>query len=166
MNSLCNTPENFTREIQHIIIYDADILTFNKNLKGEYPPTEGYLLKVAVTNISKYRRSVQFRKSNKNDYFKIDISLPFYDLSLENRRLLYSFHKKRKYLIVTASNKDMLVLGNHRERLSIEVLDNIDDDGGGNDHFRIRITGETTVYPQLRKVSPMFRVLLFPPPLK
>ncbi len=61
---------------------------------------------------------------------------------------------------------EMSVLGNHREPLSIGVIDKIKDNGSGKDKFIIRITGKTTIQPKLRKITEPFRVLLFAPPLK
>lgn len=163
---LCNYAENFTREIEYILIYDAKALSFNDNLKGLYPPTEGYLLKIPVDNKSDYKRFFGLKKQNKNDYFKVDISVPFLNLTFINRQKLYEFNKDRQYLVVTVSNKEMMVMGNDRERLSINIFDNIKDDGKGKDVFTIKITGETIIYPVIRKVSDNFRVLLFSYPLE
>ncbi len=167
MKHLCNLPENFTREIKHILIYDASALSFNENLKGLYPPADAYLVKIDVNNISDYRRMFTLKQQNKNDYFKIDITVPVLDLSFENRKTLYSLNKNRNYLIVTVSNKEMTVIGNNRERLSINILDGIRDNGKGKDHLSIKITGETIIQPaqNLRNITDNFRVLLFSYPL-
>lgn len=158
---LCNIAENFTREIKHILIYDSEALSFNQNLRGQYPNPKSYLLKIDVHNIGDYKRLFNLKKQNKNDYFKIDISIPFLDLSFENRDKLYKFNKNRAYLIVTVSNKEMMVLGNDRERLSVDIFDHIQDNGKGKDQFTIKITGETIIYPTMRNVTDAFRVLLF-----
>ncbi len=157
----CNLSENFTREIRYILIYDATALSFNENLRGDYPDPNDYICKIPVYTQSTYKRKVQLKKQDKNDCFNIDIRIPFYDLDFENREKLYRLDMNRKYLIVTVSNKEMMVLGNHRERLSVSVLDNIVDNGSGKDHFLVHITGKTIIRPYLRRVTPMFRVLLF-----
>lgn len=165
MEDFCNLSENFIREIRHILIYDADALTFNANLRGDYPNLESYIYKISVHTPSAYKRRVQLKKKNKNDYLDININIPIYDLSAESRDKLYSLHARRRYVIVFSSNKDRMVLGNSRERLHIEILDGIRDDATGKDHFVLKIKGETTIKPNIRKVTPAFRVLLFAPPL-
>ncbi len=167
MKHICNLSENFTREIKHILIYDANALSFDENLRGLYPPSNDFLLKIDVYNITDYRRIFALKQQNKNDYFKIDINIPILDLNFENRKTLYSFNKNRKYLIVTVSNKEMMVIGNSRERLSIDIHDEIKDNGKGKDHFVVKITGETIIPPanSFRNISENFRVLLFTYPL-
>ncbi|MEQ3501126.1 hypothetical protein ABMY20_15330 [Tenacibaculum sp. SSH1-16] len=158
---LCNTPEDFIREIRHVIVYNASVLTFNQNLKGLYPPTIEYLYKIPVQTPESFKRRFRLKKQNKNNYFTIDLSFPFFDLTFQNRAKLYDLAKDNNYVVVVASNREMMVLGNDRERLSIDVIDNIQDNSRGKDHFSIQITGETIIHPLLRKVSEPFRVLFF-----
>ncbi len=164
--NLCNNPENITREIRNILIYDADSLSFNDNLNGIYPNAENYLFKFRVATLNDYHRSVTMKIKNKNDYFKINLSFSFIDLTLENRELLYKLHRRKKFAIVTESNMETSVLGNSREPLTITINDKVKDNGSGKDVFKIDITGETTIFPITRKITKPFRVLLFAPPLK
>lgn len=166
MTEFCNLSENFIREICYLLIYDAEALSFNANFRGDYPEPNAYIHKIEIHTPAAYKRKVRLKKQNKNDYFDIDIRIPIFDLSFKNREQLYALHARRKYMIVTASNIETLALGNHRERLNIEILDNIRDDGSGKDQFIIKITGKTIIKPQLRKVTPAFRVLLFTPPFE
>ena len=41
---ICNNPEDFTREIQHILIFDASKFSFNQNFKALTPDINSYLL--------------------------------------------------------------------------------------------------------------------------
>lgn len=166
MTDFCNISDNFIREIRYILIYDATALSFNANFRGDYPSPENYLHKIEIHSMESYKRNIRLKTKNKNVYLSIDIQVPFYDLSSKNRMILESLHNQQKYMVVTVSNIETLALGNHRERLNIEILDDMRDDGSGKDHFVIKITGETIIKPQLRKVTPAFRVLLFSPPLK
>ncbi len=52
----------------------------------------------------------------------------------------------------------MMVIGNDRERLSVDILDSIKDNGKGKDHFSVKITGETIIYPaqNLRNITDNF----------
>lgn len=162
--TLCNIPESFTREIRYLLIYDASILSFNDNYKGLYPPTDSYLVKLPIRAIKGFKRNFSLKKQNKNKYFKINFVTQFFDLTFENTQDLYALDKDRAYLIVAVSNKEMMVLGNDRERLSIDIVDKIKDNGSGQDYFSINIKGETIIYPQLRKVTEPFRVLFFAHP--
>ncbi len=163
---LCNYSEDIVREIRNILIYAADTFTFNDNLKGKYPKADDYLLKIHLNEFTGYNRSIVPKIKNKNEYFSINISVPILDLSLKNREVLYKFNRKNKFVIVTESNMETSVFGNHREPLSIGVIDRVKDNGSGKDKFIIRITGKTTIQPKLRKITEPFRVLLFAPPLK
>ncbi len=167
MRHICNLSENFTREIRYILIFDANVLTFGDNMKGLYPALNNYLLKIDIQNIPDYRRTLALKQQNKNDYFKLDISIPVIDLSFENRKTLYSFNNNRKYLVITASNKEMMLFGNSRERLSVDIHDIIKDNGKGKDFFSVKIFGESIIPPanSLRSLSENFRVLFFTYPL-
>lgn len=161
---LCNVPESFTREIRHLLIYDANSLTFNENYKGLYPENDAYLAKFFVQTKEKFKRSFSLKKKNFNRFFSINISFELYDLSFRNRKIIDKLSNDKKYLIVLVSNREMIVLGNKREPLTIDVFDRIFDNGKGNDHFLINIKGETLISPMIRKVTEPFRVLFFTHP--
>lgn len=163
---ICNLPEDFTREIRYVLIFDAQNFTFNQNFKGLTPSENQFLLKISLQNPANYSRKIDIKTQNDNDYYDIKISAPVYDISKENRLQLINFHKKRKYVVALVSAQEMLVLGNHREPLTLSVDDNIKDDGSGKDFFNVNITGQTIVFPTLSKITEKFRVLLFLPPLK
>lgn len=163
---ICNIPENFTREIRHILIFNAKTFSFNQNFRGLTPNENDFLLKISLQNPSNYSRKIDIKTQHHNDYYDLKISVPVYDLSKENRLHLIDFHKKRKYVVALVSAQEMLVLGNHREPLTLSIDDNIKDDGSGKDFFDVNITGQTIVFPTLGKITEKFRVLLFMPPLK
>lgn len=161
---LCNIPESFTREIKYLLIYEANSLTFNENYRSLYPPNDTYLAKIVVQTTERFKRSFSLKKKNFNRFFSINISFEFYDLSFENRKNLEVLSEDKKYLIVAVSNKEMIVLGNKREPLTIDVFDKISDNGKGKDNFLISIKGETLIFPMIRKVTEPFRVLFFSHP--
>ena len=47
------------------------------------------------------------------------------------------------------SNTEKMLVGNDREPLTIEVLDNKKDDNSGTDEYNISITGETILTPKI-----------------
>lgn len=162
---LCNLPENFTREARYLLIYEASALSFNQNFKGEKPVAGTQLLKIAI-NPYAFSRQISLKNKDKNDYFDIKIQFSFFDLSFEKKQQLYNFHKKRKFVVVLASNAEIITLGNDREPISISVEDNIQDNASGKDSFEITLTGQTIIFPQQSKITEPFRVLLFTPPLE
>ena len=162
---ICNNPEDFTREIQHILIFDASKFSFNQNFKALTPDTNSYLLKIQLHNPSAYQRKITIKEQNDNNYYDVKISLPVYELSKEIRLKLVSFHKKRKYVIALVSQQEMLVVGNEREPFSFSIDDNILDNGTGKDSFLISLTGQTIIFPTLGKITEKFRVLFFLPPM-
>ena len=109
---ICNNPEDFTREIQHILIFDASKFSFNQNFKALTPDINSYLLKIQLHNPTAYQRKITIKEQNDNNYYDVKISLPVYELSKETRLRLISFHKKRKYVIALVSQQEMLVVGN------------------------------------------------------
>ena len=162
---ICNNPEDFTREIQHILIFDASKFSFNQNFKALTPDINSYLLKIQLHNPTAYQRKITIKEQNDNNYYDVKISLPVYELSKETRLRLISFHKKRKYVIALVSQQEMLVVGNEREPFSFSIDDNILDNGTGKDSFLINLTGQTIIFPTLSKITEKFRVLCFLPPM-
>lgn len=165
MIDLCNISEKWVREARYLLIYEASALSFNQNFKGIKPVAGTHLLKISLSP-HHFSRQVSLKTKDKNDYFDIKIQFSLLDLTHENRTLLYSFHRKRNFVAVLVSNAEMLVLGNDRERLSIAVDDNIQDNTSGKDTFEITLTGQTIIFPSINKITESFRVLLFVPPLE
>lgn len=163
---LCNLPEDFTREIRYLLLYDAKNFTFNQNLKGLVPPADNFLLKIFLHNASSYGRNIDIKQENDNDYFDIKITFPIFDVSRSSRMQLFDFHKKRKYVAVLVSQQETLALGNHREPLTLTVDDHIKDNGSGKDSLNITLRGQSIIFPTIGKITEKFRVLFFLPPMK
>ena len=60
-----------------------------------------------------------------------------------------SYFNERKFAVVVISNTEKMLVGNDREPLTIEVLDNKKDDNSGTDEYNISITGETILTPKI-----------------
>ena len=154
---LCNIGEDFTREIRHVLLFDAASFTFNQNLRALTPDPNAALVKLRVAHPSGYNRKISLKEQNHNDYFDMKVTFPIYELSKEVRLKLISMHKKRKYVVALVSAQEMLVVGNHREPFSLT--------GTGKDLFTISLTGQTIIFPTLGKITEKFRVLMFLPPI-
>ena len=161
---LCNIGEDFTREIRHVLLFDAASFTFNQNLRALTPDPNAALVKLHVAHPSGYNRKISLKEQNHNDYFDMKVTFPVYELSKEVRLKLISMHKKRKYVVALVSAQEMLVVGNHREPFSLTIDDDIVDNGTGKDLFTISLTGQTIIFPTLGKITEKFRVLMFLPP--
>ena len=166
MIDICNLPEPFTREISHVLLFDATIFSFNQNLRALTPDINSYLLRIDLHNPSPYNRKLSIKQQNHNDYYDVQVSLPIYDLSKETRKKLISFHKQRKYVVALVSQQEMLIVGNAREPFTLTVDDNITDNGKGADTYVVTLTGQTIIFPNISKVTEKFRVLFFLPPLQ
>lgn len=162
---ICNAPEDFTREIRHILLFDYQQLTFNKNLNG-LPPEGNFLLKIDLHNPTPFQRKIDFKTQHNTDFYDVKITIPIYDVSPKSRLKLFGFHKRKKYVMALVSAQETLILGNHREPFSLLIDDNIKDDGSGKDFFNVTITGQTLIFPSTNKITEPFRVLLFVPPLE
>ena len=156
---ICNISEDFIREIRYVLIYNAEDFTFNQNLRGLTPLEDAYVLKVMIQNPIHYTRKIDIKSQHNNDYNEIKIDIPVFDLSKENKMKLIDFHRKRKYVVVLVSVQERMVLGNHREPLTISFDDNVKDDGSGKDIFNLQISGQTIVFPKIGKITEKFRVL-------
>lgn len=166
MLNLCNLPESFTREISHVLLFEAASFSFNQNLRALTPNENSYLLRIDLHNPAPYNRKVSIKQQNHNDYFDIQVSLPIYDLSKDTRKKLIGFHKQRRYVVALVSEQEMLVVGNAREPFTLTIDDNIVDNGKGSDTYIVTLTGQTIIFPNISKITEKFRVLFFAPPLQ
>jgi len=166
MIDICNIPEPFTREISHVLLFDAASFSFNQNLRALTPDVNSYLLRIDLHNPSPYNRKVSIKQQNHNNYYDVQVSLPIYDLSKETRKKIISFHKQCKYVVALVSQQEMLIVGNAREPFTLSVDDNITDNGRGADTYVVTLTGQTIIFPNISKITEKFRVLFFLPPLQ
>ena len=73
-------------------------------------------------------------------------------MTVENIELCYEKFNKKSFAVVLVSNTQKMVLGNDREMLKVEFLDNIKDDNSGNDEYTIAISGESIIPPKIKKL--------------
>ena len=66
---LCNIGEDFTREIRHVLLFDAASFTFNQNLRALTPDPNAALVKLHVAHPSGYGRKISLKEQNHNDYY-------------------------------------------------------------------------------------------------
>lgn len=165
MQNYNNTPEDFFRELNGILIYDKDQISYIDQLNDKFPLPEDALYKFRVLPGSG-NRSIPTKLNNRNILYIPDISFPLVDLTVKNRTEWYSnFNVFDQFAVVLVSNTEMMMLGNDLFPLSITVTDNIKDDGSGNDSFSMNISGSTILPPSVYKIVPKFKVLFFIPPV-
>ena len=74
MIDICNIPEPFTREISHVLLFDAASFSFNQNLRALTPDINSYLLRIDLHNPTPYNRKVSIKQQNHNDYYDVQVS--------------------------------------------------------------------------------------------
>ena len=143
-----NKSETFFREIRKIEIYEASAVSYEDNFAGNFPDPEGikYVFDIVPEDFS---RKIA-RKTRTGNYFhEIDLGFPLLKMDKTNVEKYQEYFNKEKFAVVLISNTDKMMLGNDREPLKIEVLDNRKDNNSGNDEYYLSITGETILTPKI-----------------
>ena len=148
MEQFNNLAENFFREIRNIEIYESKDLRFEHQLKSVFPDTAKILYKIDIIP-EDFSRKVQTKTKNGNYFFNIELGFPLLQMDLESVRKYFDYFNEKKFAVVLNSNTEKTMIGNDREPLKIEILDNKTDDDSGKDEFNMSITGETIIYPKI-----------------
>ena len=143
-----NKSENFFREVRKIEIYNCNSISYIDNYKGIFPPEDSilYVFEIIPENFS---RKNPRKKKDGNYYHEIDLGFPLLKIKKEDVEKYQSYFNERKFAVVVISNTEKMLVGNDREPLTIEVLDNKKDDNSGTDEYNISITGETILTPKI-----------------
>ena len=149
MEHFKNKTEAFFREVRSIEIYNAKDLKYQDNFQGIFPNAEIALYKFDIVPES-FSRNTPTKTNNGNYYFYVDINFAVLDLSKETIAKCYEYFNKRDFAIVLNSNTEKLMLGNDREKLKIDFINNTKDDNSGTDEATIAISGETIVPPKTK----------------
>lgn len=142
-----NKAESFFREIRKIEIYEASVVSYESNFNNQFP-NPAAALKIFEIIPETFTRKIPTKKSAGNYYYDVDLGFPLLDMTEENVNQLYDDFNRQGFAVVLVSNFQKTLLGNKRFPLTIEVLDNINDDASGNDEFSISITGDTILAPK------------------
>lgn len=169
--TFCNDPDDITREGTWLIFYNKVKFTYNQNLKGQFPEADNYDFKVKIATLDNYKRALTLKSKDYNRYTQVKLSVDYYSFNKEEIKKLKDKQERNAYVLVLVSNQDRMVVGNHREPMSLEVQDNIKDNGKGKDAYTLRINGKTTVRVRQEKLpeavtSKFFSVLLYTNPIK
>lgn len=146
MEHFSNIAEPFFREVRRIEIYRKDSLTFSSNFSRSIPTIDDvqYVIDIIPEN---FKRTI-IRKTQKVSYFhEIELGFPLLRLDPLSIQRYQDYFNKKEWVVILVSNDDKLVLGNNREPLRIQVLDNITLDNSGNDQYWMQISGKTIVPP-------------------
>ena len=146
-----NKAESFYREIRSIEIYNGEDISFFQVFKGIFPSPDQVIFSFDIVPES-YGRKISTKTQGGNYYTEIDVNFPLLDMSVENIELCYEKFNKKSFAVVLVSNTQKMVLGNDREMLKVEFLDNIKDDNSGNDEYTIAISGESIIPPKIKKL--------------
>lgn len=151
MEHFKNKAESFYREIRRIEIYKASDVTYINNFNGVFPNPELALYIFDIVPES-YARKIPTKTQNNNYYFDIDVSFSLLDMSQENIDKCYKYFNKKDFSAVLITNIEKLLVGNDREKLKVEFIDNKKDDNSGNDECTITISGDTIIQPKIQSL--------------
>ncbi len=143
-----NESESFFREVRSIEIYAASAIKYINVFNGIFPDPKTALYKFDIVPES-YSRGISTKTQNGNYFTDIDVSFPLLDMSKATVDKCYKFFNKKKFAIVLNSNTEKMLLGNKREKIKIEFIDNKKDDNSGNDEYTIAVSGDTIIKPQI-----------------
>ncbi|WP_312390851.1 hypothetical protein [Chryseobacterium sp.] len=149
MEEFKNESESFYREIRSIEIYKASDVKYINAFNGVFPDPKLALYKYRIVAES-YSRGISTKTQNGNYFTDIDVSFPILDMSKSTYDKSHKYFNKKKFAIVLNSNTEKMLLGNDREKIKIEFIDNKKDDNSGNDEFTIAVSGDTIIKPQLQ----------------
>lgn len=146
MEQFNNKAENFYREIRSIEIYDAKDYDFTQNMLGNFPNINNLLYSFEIIP-EDFERKISRKTKDGNYYHDIEIGFPLLKMDKTNVDKYQNYFNKKGFCVVLVSNVDKTALGNSREPLKIEMLDNRKDDNSGKDEYYMSITGETIINP-------------------
>lgn len=146
-----NQSESFFREVRSIEIYKASDVQYINVFNGIFPDPKIALYKFDIVP-ENYSRNISTKTQNGNYFTDIDVSFPLLDMSKTTVDKCYKFFNKKKFAIVLNSNTEKLLLGNHKEKLKVEFIDNKKDDNSGNDEYTIAVSGDTIIKPQIHSL--------------
>lgn len=144
-----NESESFFREVRSIEIYAASAVKYINVFNGIFPDPKTALYKFDIVPES-YSRGISTKTQNGNYFTDIDVSFPVLDMSKSTYDKSHKYFNKKKFAIVLNSNTEKMLLGNDREKIKIEFIDNKKDDNSGNDEFTITLSGDTIIKPQIQ----------------
>jgi len=151
MEHFKNKAESFFREIRSIEIYSASSVSYINNFNGIFPDPGTALYTFDITPES-FSRNLSTKTQNGNYFTDIDISFPLLDMSEGSVLKCYAYFNRKSFAVVLISNTEKMMLGNSREKIKIEFIDNKKDDNSGNDEYTIAISGETIISPKIQIV--------------
>lgn len=151
MEHFTNKAESFFREIRSIEIYNASDISYINNFNGIFPDPEIALYKFDIVPES-FARKISTKTQNGNYFYDIDVSFPLLDMSASSIFKCYAYFNRKAFAIVLISNTEKMQLGNQREMVKVEIIDNKKDDNSGTDEYTIAISGDTIITPKIQNI--------------
>lgn len=151
MEHFNNESESFYREVRNIEIYNASDIKYIDALNGLFPDPMAALYIFDIVPES-YSRGIYTKTQTGNYFTDIDVSFPLLDMSKATVDKCYKYFNKKKFAIILNSNTERVLLGNEREKMKVEIIDNKKDDNSGNDEYTIAVSGDTIIKPQIQSL--------------
>lgn len=151
MEHFKNKSESFYREARSVKIYKASDVSYIDNFNGVFPDPTMALYQFDIVPES-YGRRLPTKTQSSNYYTEIDVTYALLDLSKDTVDKCKEYFNKKNFAVVLISNTEQVLLGNDREPLKIEFIDNIKDDSSGNDECTIAISGDSIITPKIQNL--------------
>ena len=154
-----NTPTNNFREIKKIYIFSNYVLSsvyfYDKTTDSQYAIYEIETSNILVINNvipEDFHKSIVTKSVNGNIYYEVNISIDLYDLHKDKILEINELFNKKGFGICYETQEEQYVIGNEDEALSINIIDNIKENGRGEDYITIAISGETIYRPIIHTI--------------
>lgn len=154
-----NNPNNNFREIKKIYIFSNYVLSsvyfYDKTTDSQYAIYEIETSNILVINNvipEDFHKSIVTKSVNGNIYYEINISIDLYDLHKDKILEINELFNKKGFGICYETQDEQYVIGNEDEALSINIIDNIKENGRGEDYITIAISGETIYRPIIHTI--------------
>lgn len=154
-----NNPNNNFREIKKIYIFKNDVLNpiyfYDKTTDSQDAISEIETSLICVINNvipDDFHRSIVTKSINGNIYYEVNISIDLYDLHKDKILEINELFNKKGFGICYETQEEQYVIGNEDEALNINIIDNIKENGRGEDYITIAISGETIYRPIIHTI--------------
>lgn len=149
METINNKIDNLFREIRSVKIYKASQYLFSSNFSRTPITTEPI---ITINNIipGDFERSIKQKKDRNNRFYEIDCSIMIYSITAESVNNWNTILNQKDFVVEFISNEESTIIGNQKEPLTIDVVDDIKENDTGTDAIVISIYGSTIIEPWIK----------------
>lgn len=149
MEIINNKIDNLFREIRSVKIYRASQYLFSSNFSRAPISAEPI---ITINNIIPvdFDRSIKQKKEGNNRFYEIDCSIMIYSITAESVSNWNTILNQKDFVVEFISNEESTLIGNQKEPLTIDVVDDIKENDTGTDAIVFSIHGSTIIEPWIK----------------